>query len=79
MPRYFFHVRDSLGLMDEEGLELADLQAAQAEAIRTSGQIIHDMADVYDGEEWRMEVTDATGATVITLRFMAAQVPRQSG
>lgn len=33
MPNYFFHIRDSAGVIaDDEGMALADLPAARAEA-----------------------------------------------
>ena len=40
MPRYFFHVRDGVDLPDTEGFELPDLEAAQAEAIGTCGEML---------------------------------------
>ena len=43
MPRYFFHVYDGYSSPDLDGTELADIYTAQAEAIRTSGEILRDM------------------------------------
>ena len=44
MPRYFFHVHDGASSLDQEGTELPDIYTAQAEAIRTSGEILRDRA-----------------------------------
>jgi hypothetical protein len=32
MPRYFFHLHNDIDALDEEGVELADLEAARAMA-----------------------------------------------
>jgi hypothetical protein len=41
MPRFFFHVCNGTGFVqDEEGQELADLEAARAEAIRHARSIM---------------------------------------
>ncbi|MBV9419721.1 MAG: hypothetical protein JO348_08110 [Alphaproteobacteria bacterium] len=40
MPRYYFHIRDAMGTIDDtEGLELATLDAAEAEAQRSAESI----------------------------------------
>ena len=43
MPRYFFHVQDGSSSPDTDGTELPDIYTAQAQAIRTSGEILRDM------------------------------------
>jgi len=37
MPRYYFHLEDGQCLLDENGLDLPDIVAAQDEVLRTSG------------------------------------------
>ena len=62
MPRYFFHVYDGSSSPDADGTELPDIYTAQAQAIRTSGEILRDMgAQFWDGTAWRLEVADARG------------------
>jgi hypothetical protein len=74
MPRYFFHVQDSSLSLDEDGTEFPDIYTAQAEAIRTSGEILRDMgAKFWDGTEWRLEVADERGQVLLILRFSAEE------
>ena len=40
MPRYFFHVMDGRASIDREGTELAGIDEARSEAIRTAGEIL---------------------------------------
>ena len=40
MPRSYFHLEDGQCLLDENGLDLPDIVAAQDEALRTSGNLL---------------------------------------
>jgi hypothetical protein len=40
MPRYYFHLEDGRCLLDDNGLDLPDIVAAQDEALRTSGNLL---------------------------------------
>jgi hypothetical protein len=72
MPRYFFHVIDGRSIIDNEGSELAGLKEARIEAIQLAGAILRDEGDKFwSGEEWHMNVTDASGQSVLKLRFSA--------
>ena len=72
MPRYFFHVIDGREIIDNEGSELAGLREARVEAIHLAGSILRDEGDKFwKGEEWHMNVTDASGLSVLKLRFSA--------
>ncbi len=72
MPRYFFHVIDGRSIIDREGTEFPNLRYARAEAIRLAGAILPDEGDEFwDGTEWHMNVTDASGQSVLKLRFSA--------
>jgi hypothetical protein len=74
MPRYFFHVIDGHSARDAEGTKLPDIYTAQAQAIRTSGEILRDMgAKSWDGTEWKLEVTDEQGRILFILRFSAEE------
>lgn len=76
MPRYFFHVYDGYSSPDTDGTELPDIYAAQAAAIRTSGEILRDMgARFWDGTEWKLEVADERGRIFFVLRFSAEERP----
>src|SRR4051794_5105035 len=57
MRRYFFHVYDGYSSPDLDGTELPDIYTAQAQAIRTSGEILRDMGAMFwNGTEWKLEV-----------------------
>ena len=72
MPRYYFHVIDGREIIDNEGTELAGLREARVEAIHLAGSILRDEGDKFwKGEEWHMNVTDASGLSVLKLRFSA--------
>lgn len=72
MPRYFFHVLDGYAIIDREQTELPDFREARAEAIQTAGAILRDKGDEFwTDTEWQMTVTDASGQSVLKLRFPA--------
>jgi hypothetical protein len=71
VPRYFFHVEDVASDTDATGLELPDLEAAKAMALRTSGEMLRDSdASFWNLEKpWRMRVTNAEGGLFFALSF----------
>lgn len=72
MPRYFFNVYDGYSKLDTEGTDLLDIYTAQSEAIRLSGEILREEGGKFWNEtEWRLEVADASGTILFTLRFSA--------
>ena len=76
MPRYFFHVYDGYSSLDQDGTKFPDIYTAQAQAIRTSGEILRDMgAQFWDGAAWRLEVADARGQVLFVLHFSAEERP----
>ena len=70
MPRYFFHIRrDGATVRDREGVDLADIEEAAAEAARRGRQIA--MQDVLKGVHPTvgMIVIDEGWRTVLELPF----------
>ena len=70
--RYYFNITDGVDLLDEEGLELADLDAVKKEALLSSGEMLKDLQGQYfwTGEPWVLWVTDQPnggGNTMLTL------------
>jgi hypothetical protein len=59
MPRYYFHIEDDRTEIDQIGTELPDLEAARAEAVRATGEILRNGSarDLWSGKPWRMWVT----------------------
>jgi hypothetical protein len=73
MPRYFFHLHDDLPVPDEEGIELADLEAAKACGIREARSVAADQ--VREGKldlSHRIDVADEQSVVVHTIRFADA-------
>jgi hypothetical protein len=75
MPRYFFDFKDGRDYKDYTGYELADIKAVREQALRTSGEMLRDgsRGDVWEGEEWSLQVKDQDGRCVLTIRFSAEQ------
>ena len=73
MPRYVFTIHDGGPESDPVEVDLPDLRAARAEAVRTAGEVLRDIDGPLPGREWRMEVTDEAGAPLLTLRFYAEE------
>ena len=72
VPRYFFHIYDGGPEPDLEGTECADMYVAQSEAVRMSGQIMQGLgARLWNGGNWRLEVTDAEGRRLFVIHFSA--------
>ncbi|HZW48058.1 MAG TPA: hypothetical protein VFF61_11060 [Microvirga sp.] len=72
MPRYFFHVHDGSEQPDREGSELVDMGQVRSEAVRLTGEILRDMGGrFWRHPEWRLTVTDESGAAVLGLRVTA--------
>jgi hypothetical protein len=74
MARYFFHLHDRSGRTeDEQGRDVADLNAVHTRAIKAARSIIQ--ADVEGGIidlTARIEVEDGAGEMVLTLSFAEA-------
>jgi hypothetical protein len=72
MARYFFHLRDGREFIDHEGTVLSGIDEARAQAVVNSGEVLRESgAKFWNGQEWRLWVTDEVGATVCALRFTA--------
>jgi hypothetical protein len=68
MPRYYFHTADGAPDHDEVGTELADDNAARVEAVRYIGESLRsDPKLLWDGSEFRVEVTDENGDVLFTV------------
>jgi hypothetical protein len=73
MPRYFLHVNNSIGFVeDEEGVELPDLDAAREKAaagVRSiiADEVLHGRADL----RGRIDVADEEGRVLLSLPFGA--------
>lgn len=78
MPRFFFHITQGTRVRPaNEGIDLPDDAAAWQEAITACSELISDLyPDLKAGTEWRMDVTDKTGAVRFRLRFSVDVDPK---
>ena len=70
VPRFFFHIHDDIELLDDEGIELPDREAAEREALRGARSIACEQ--VVRGElhlEHRIDVEGEDGETLFRVRF----------
>jgi hypothetical protein len=68
MPRYYFHLRHTDTLVsDDDGQELADVQAARIAALEIADDLLNEYAfsGVTDDPGRQIEVADASGQTVV--------------
>ena len=70
VPRFFFHIYDDVVLMDEDGIELADAEAARAAALAGARALMCDQLKLGRlSLHHRIEVEDQDGHSVLTLPF----------
>jgi hypothetical protein len=73
---YHFNVHDGQAYPDTLGTECLTLDAARIEAVRRIGRLLaEEAARFWTGDDWTMDVTDPTGLTMFSLRFMATNAP----
>lgn len=70
MPRFFFHLRDDLDVIDEEGTELPDLAAARRQAVKEARslaceQVLHGRLNLAH----YIDIEDDGGAVLATVTF----------
>ncbi|MBA2590422.1 MAG: hypothetical protein H0U98_17565 [Alphaproteobacteria bacterium] len=74
MARYFFHVSHHSSQPDSDGTEFADLQAAQAAAVRLCGEMIQEIDGTFwKTPLWQLKVTDQDQRLLFTLTFSAEE------
>ena len=68
MERYYFHLVNGHEIVpDRVGVEAADLAAARNEAMAAIHEFRRDSPAATGWDGWRIEVTDASGTTVMTI------------
>jgi hypothetical protein len=74
MPRYYFHIHNDVEAIDEEGVELLDLKAAQMIALHharfTAAQSIKDTGRI--ALDHRIDIADEQGDILDTIYFRDA-------
>ena len=75
MPRYFFDISNGIREADPAGIELAGLDAARAEAIKFTGELLlHHSQVIWEGEDLRVEVFDQARLALFVVAVSAMNV-----
>ena len=77
MPRFYFHILTRTTVIrDEEGTELADLDAARCEAINDArGMMSTAIREGRDISHRHIEICDAVGTVLLKVPFSEAYEP----
>ncbi|MGZ8286285.1 MAG: DUF6894 family protein [Allosphingosinicella sp.] len=70
MPRYFFHLYNDIISMDEEGADLANLEAARANGIKEAREMM--LETVAEGRvnfSHRIDIADESGTVIDSVTF----------
>lgn len=74
--RYFFHVDDHLPNNDVDGTEIDTLKQVEHETCRLVGRLMADgCTRFWRNPDWRVRVTDESGALVLTIAIKGARGP----
>ena len=71
MPWFYFHLYDNLDVLDDEGIELPDLEAARARAVRCARVTFAETAKD-EGRvvlHHRIDIADEQGDVLETVQF----------
>ena len=72
MPRYFFNTTNGIHVRDTVGVELDNHAAARVKAIQLTGHLLSEEPDyLWDGHNFRVEVTDPSGSLLLTVVSLA--------
>jgi hypothetical protein len=81
VPRYFFDLYNDMDVLDEEGKELPDIDAAKATALCEVREMV--LASIADDSELNLchyiNVRDEGGAIVYVMRFQDAVTIKRGG
>lgn len=78
MPRYYFHTENGDRIRDDQGEELAGVEAAREEAVTVLGEILrYRGASFWDTGSFSVIVTDDGGRTVVRVTAAASEELQQ--
>jgi hypothetical protein len=70
VPRYFIDLHDGANLVrDQKGVDLPDLAAARAQAVRMMTRLAQGLADPHERQDYVVAVRDDQGAIRLRLRL----------
>lgn len=74
MPRYYFHTENGDRIRDDQGEELAGVEAAREEAVTVLGEILrYRGGSFWDTGSFSVIVTDDGGRTVVSITAAASE------
>ena len=78
MTRFLFHVHNGISVFDDVGLELPDIEAAEAAAIELFGEILNGGPNgpLWRTNAWRVEVSDSPGILARTFLMIQFSIRR---
>jgi hypothetical protein len=77
MPRYYLHLHNGHAFeSDPDGMNLPDIEAARAEALRVCRELRDDIPELFENIV-AFEIADATGRILLT--FPCPELERDSG
>ena len=80
MPRYHFHRTNGGFVPDPEGTDLPNFDTARTEAVRYAAETIRERPSfVWDGRDFRVEVTDDGGMLLCTVVVLGIDAPAARG
>ena len=76
MPLYFFNIRNGDDVVDRDGTEYADNEAARTAAILFAADTLKDRAGTFwDEGQWSLDVADERGLTLFSLIVAGVTAP----
>jgi hypothetical protein len=73
VARYFFHLYNDADVMDDEGVDLPDLDAARANAVKEAREIMAEtVAEGRINFSHRIDIADESGAVLAAVTFAEA-------
>ncbi len=69
--RFFFHLVDAHGaIRDKDGVDVADIDELRVEAEKAIAELrLADPSAAHEWKGWRLDVSDASGAVLLTLNL----------
>jgi hypothetical protein len=68
MPKYFFNTVDGRRYTDEDGADLADMDAVRSKAALVIGELLKEQpSQLWDTGRLKLEVADEAGQTVLVV------------
>lgn len=74
MPRYFFDIKDGVDVRDDVGIDLADMTAARAHAIRRTADFVSHLDNDGDGGYLIVTIRDES-QTLLKIRLVCQMSP----